>query len=186
MSQAFGLPNHKGRTLSAEHKRKVSEGVRKACTQEVRDKHSASLIGKPRPQEVRDKISKSHTGKIISEETREKMRKKIISPETRKKYSESHKGKSTGPCSKEKREKIRQSNLGLKSHGKYITPWGEFDSAGMASRFNNLISEDSARCWCKNSNKKVSKIAIIKSNYLQEHMLDMTYNEIGFSFIKNE
>jgi hypothetical protein len=63
---------NKGKKLSDEHKRKLSE-----------KKHS---------EETKNKISEKKRGVILSEETKKKMSDKIISDETKKKMSDKRKG----------------------------------------------------------------------------------------------
>lgn len=184
MSANRGLPNHKGTTLSDEHKRNVSNGVSLAMTQEVRDQISNTLLGTTRPDDVRTKISNSTTGKLKSADHIEKMRNRIVSDKTRAKQSLAKKGISTGPCSEEKRAAISAANIGKNSYGRYTTPWGTYDSAKLASMANNILSEDAVRKWCNYADNKISKQAISATSYLNNNDYGKTFREIGFCIIR--
>ncbi|AGE56709.1 GIY-YIG catalytic domain-containing endonuclease [Acanthocystis turfacea Chlorella virus NE-JV-2] len=102
---------HNGKTLSDEHKQKISNATTgeknpnfgKTPSEETRAKISESkkgennpMFGKPRTEETKQKLSIANTGKIHTDETKQKMSGshtgKIISEETRKKMSDSRKG----------------------------------------------------------------------------------------------
>ena len=71
----------KGKQLSEEHRKKLSESLRcKHLSEETRKKMSESRKGRTLSEEHRKKMSESHKGKHNSAETRQKM-------------SEAHKGK---------------------------------------------------------------------------------------------
>ena len=74
----------KGKRLSAEHKAKISEGVKKAMTQDVREKISESTKKRMTP-ERRASLSQVMLGRYVSQETREKHRVAAIAQHARKK-----------------------------------------------------------------------------------------------------
>ena len=81
---------HTGKTLSEEHKTKLSESkkgntfcVGKTHTNETKKKISESKLGKPHSEETRKKLSEVNSGKTLSEEHKTKL-------------SESNKGKNRG------------------------------------------------------------------------------------------
>jgi hypothetical protein len=89
-----GNPWHKGKKLSDEHKRKISESCK------------GKNKGKKLSEETKKKLSESHKGKTPwnkgkhhSEESKKKMSESLkgkkLSEETKKKLSEAHKGKNT-------------------------------------------------------------------------------------------
>ena len=86
----------KGKTLSEEHKRKISEAHK-------------GKSRKPLSEEHKRKISDTLKGKTHSEETKRKMRGIHLSEETKRKLSEAHKGKHH---SEETKRKISESNKG--------------------------------------------------------------------------
>jgi group I intron endonuclease len=130
---------HKGKNLSDEHKKKISESSYgkhfkdKECrdkislknkgrkhTEETKRKISESCKGKkhkPFSDETRRKMSESRKGKKFSEETKRKMSESHKNPsdEIRKKISESHKGKNP---SDEIRKKISESHKGKNNWSK--------------------------------------------------------------------
>jgi len=143
-------------------------------------------FGKQHSQETKDKMSKSHKDKIISQETKDKMSKShrgtILSQETKDKISKIHSGKIV---SKETKDKMTGKNNPTFS-GYYVTPWGKFESAQLATQEN--ISRVSIQRWCKNSDKIISKLSYTKSQYLQSLQISpigKTFKEIGFHFISN-
>jgi len=80
---AIGHSRNKGKKLSEDHKKKISE----------------SRIGKPLSEETKEKLSKINKGKQRSDATKEKIsaahKNRIFTEEHRKKISEAKKGKST-------------------------------------------------------------------------------------------
>ena len=86
----------KGKTLSEETKRKISEAHK-------------GKSRKPLSEEHKRKISDTLKGKTHSEETKRKMRGIHLSEETKRKLSEAHKGKHH---SEETKRKISESNKG--------------------------------------------------------------------------
>jgi len=104
----IGLANSivlRGRKLSEEHKKKISEARKgKHHSEEIKKKMSEAKKGNKNPAkrpEVREKMSKAHQGKKLSEETKKKLREinkkfpikywlgKKLSEETKRKMSES-------------------------------------------------------------------------------------------------
>lgn len=94
-----------GRTISAEHRQKISESKSgennphydKTHSKETRRKISEALTGRVTPKETRRKISESLTGNTLSKETRRKISEtekgRTTPEETRRKISEAHMGK---------------------------------------------------------------------------------------------
>ena len=105
----------KGKPLSEEHKRKISESnkgrKRKPLTDEQRAKLSASLTGRIVSEETRKKRSESLKGRTYSEETLAKMsagqKKRFQNPEERKRYSEMFTGKGHTEETKRKMSETR-------------------------------------------------------------------------------
>ena len=78
MSEAQKGKNHPmyEKTLSEEHKKKISESLKgKTLSAKIRKKMSEAQKGKTFSEETRKKISKSLKGKTLSEETRKKISK---------------------------------------------------------------------------------------------------------------
>ena len=97
----------KGRELSEEHKKKISES-------NIGNKNA---LGYKHTEEAKKKISESHKGKQPTEETRKKMSEaqkgKVASEETRKKISMGNKGKNSGKIrTEEHKKKIGESRKG--------------------------------------------------------------------------
>jgi predicted RNA binding protein with dsRBD fold (UPF0201 family) len=91
----------KGKKLTEEHKRKLSERQKgKTFTEEHKLKISKSLTGRKLSEEQKEKITKSLIGRKQSEETKNKLKKALmghsVSDETRKKISETLKSKNVG------------------------------------------------------------------------------------------
>lgn len=76
----------KGRSLSVEHKAKISTGVKKAMTPDVREKISESSKKRMTP-EHRAKLSKTMSGRFVSQETREKHRAAAFAQHARNRAS---------------------------------------------------------------------------------------------------
>jgi hypothetical protein len=74
----------KGKSLSTEHKAKISQGVKKAMTHDVREKISESSKKRMTP-ERRAGLSQAMLGRYVSQETREKHRAAAIAQHARKK-----------------------------------------------------------------------------------------------------
>lgn len=165
MSITRGIPTHKGETLSDEHKEKISKSVSTSMTQEVRDNISKALAGRERPYKVRDNISKGLKGKPKSAEHIANMKGKIITEETRSKQSIAHTGKKLGPKTHTQKDNISKARIGKNSHGIYVTPWGHYLSARMANDANSIISEDSIRFWCSNSDKIINSYNIAFTDF---------------------
>ena len=114
--------HHKGKLISEETKKKLSEAKKgHLVTEETRKKLSEAKKGKHLSEETRKKMSAAKKGKHLSEETRNKMSEsrkgKHLSEETRKKLSESRKGKH---LSEETRNKMREAHKGnTNTKGKY-------------------------------------------------------------------
>ena len=124
----------KGKKLSEEHKRKISNSknghkhsnetkkkISKAmknhkCSEETRNKIGKANKGKKRSEEAKRKISKANKGRICSEETKIKLsnilKGRIISKKTRKKMSDSCKDRKK--MSEETRNKISNALKGKK------------------------------------------------------------------------
>ena len=106
------------KTLSSVHRRKISESLKgRTVSAETRRKMSDRTVS----AETRRKISEAKKGKTHSEETRRKMseahkgkKRKPHSAETRRKMSEAAKGRTSPnlgkPMSMEQRRKISESN----------------------------------------------------------------------------
>lgn len=116
----FGMPQ-KGKTLSEETKKKISEsckGLKRS--EETRRKISEYNRIRVMSEEGRKKISESNKSRKQTPESNEKRRQKLLghtpwnkgktlSEETKRKMSESRKGKSRGPLSEETKKKISES-----------------------------------------------------------------------------
>jgi len=94
---------HRGKTLTAEHKKKISE-------------HNP-WKGKHLPEEIRQKLSEANKGHFVSDETRQKIgaaeKGKPLSEETKAKLSEALKGKNVGKtASAEARQKMSEARKG--------------------------------------------------------------------------
>ena len=103
--------HHKGKVLSEETKRKISEAKKsKGLSEEHKRKLLEANRGKVVSEETRRKIGEHHKGKVLSDETRRKISeaKKGVrrSDETRRKIGEGNKGK---VISEETRRKISES-----------------------------------------------------------------------------
>lgn len=85
----------KGKTLSEETKRKISEAHK-------------GKPGKPHSEETKRKISDTLKGKTHSEEAKRKMRGRHLSEETKRKLSEAHKGKTHSEETKRKMSEARK------------------------------------------------------------------------------
>lgn len=146
---------NKGKHLSEEHKRKISESsIGKPCwnkgghlSEEHKRKIGDANKGKPMKPEVKEKLLKFHKGMPLSEETKRKISKTNkgkkygpLSDEHRKKISVANKGKKRKPLSEETKRKISESHKGKKG-----TPQTE-DT-------RKRISETMKRYW---QNKKQS------------------------------
>ncbi len=90
---------NKGKHLSEEHRKKLSESHKgKKLSEEQKRKISESLKGKEVSEETRRRLSEALKGKRkkVSEETKrrqkESLQKKLLNPEFRRKLSEAHKG----------------------------------------------------------------------------------------------
>lgn len=104
--------HHKGKHMSEESKKKISEAARN-ISEETRQKMSNARKGKHHSEETKKLLSEK--GKNMTQEHREKLSKALKgrhhSEETKKKLSESHKNPS---------EEVRRKN-GEKNKGKH---WG--------------------------------------------------------------
>jgi len=152
-------------------------------TDKGRCKISATHLGVKRSQSTCDKIGKAHKGKTVSEESKEKIRIKrklqIITEETKKKIGASVTGEKNGFYGKKHTEETLYNNALSHSKGTYITPWGEFISAKIASEncpYNIQIISQNINKWCKNS-------CIIKLNISE--LKGKLSNAIGFNYIPN-
>ena len=100
--------HHKGRCLSEEHKKKLSEAKKGKYAGEKNP-----MYGKKHSEEVRNKISRAHKGKKMSTETRKRMSESrkghLVSEETRKKMSEARQN-----ISAETRRKIGEAKKGMR------------------------------------------------------------------------
>jgi group I intron endonuclease len=65
---------HRGKVLSQETKRKISESVKLAISEEEKRKRRERRIGKKHSESVKRKIANSHIGIFPSEETKNKIR----------------------------------------------------------------------------------------------------------------
>ena len=100
--------HQKGRCLSEEHKKKLSEAKKGKYAGEKNP-----MYGKKHSEEVRNKISRAHKGKKMSAETRKRMSESrkghLVSEETRKKLSEAKQN-----ISAETRRKIGETKKGMR------------------------------------------------------------------------
>jgi len=125
---AFPAIDNRGRTLSEEHKRKISEfrkgQTRKPHSEETKRKMSEAKKGnswnkgRTVSEETRRKIKEARKDQTFSEETRRKMSEsrkgKTHSGETKRKISEAGKGR---PVSEETRRKISEAKKGRTRRG---------------------------------------------------------------------
>lgn len=93
--------SQKGKTLTEEHKRKISNSVSNFMTEEQKLLLSEKVKGFNHTDEAKKKISEAGLGRVFSQETRFKI-------------SQSKKGKPRKPVSEETRLKIRLAALGKK------------------------------------------------------------------------
>lgn len=81
---------------------------------------AGSSLGVKRSEETKEKVRKARAKQLIihSEETKRKIglahKGKTVTEETKKKLSDSLKGRTTGPCSEEKKRKISETLMGIK------------------------------------------------------------------------
>ena len=105
---------HKGKKLSEEMRRKISETILKSGV----SGKSHPLYGIKLTEEHREKLSKAHRGKKLSKETKSRMSEsqkgKTLSEETKRKISDAHKGKI---LSEEHRKNLSKSRLALNLTG---------------------------------------------------------------------
>lgn len=119
-----------GRRLSEEHKRKISEGSKRAWQNpETKRKLSNSLrgnkyaLGYKHTEETRKKVSESHRGRVNSAETREKIsnsrkgkphphKGRTFSDQERNNLSEKLKGRPGTPLTVEQRKKLSDALKG--------------------------------------------------------------------------
>jgi len=114
----------KGRTLSKEHKQKLSAAKKgKTHSEETRAKMSADRKGKTHSEEHKQKLSAANKGKTLSKEHKQKLSaakkgktRKPHSEETRQKMSAAKKGmpspkkgKTRKPLSEETKQKMRET-----------------------------------------------------------------------------
>jgi hypothetical protein len=84
--------------------------------------------------------------------------------------------------SKQQKNKFREAQLGEKSHkfkGWYHTPLGRFGSKRLAA---DAFAGVCVRRWCNHPDRVVSKLAVAKSSWLQQHHIGLTFRELGFWF----
>jgi hypothetical protein len=151
-----GFPLGKGRKLSEETKKKMSEIAKKRkLSEETKRKISEKVRGENHPfygktfsPEVRKRMSEGGKGKVLSEEHKRKIRESNIgkkrSPEVCKKFSKLKQGFSP---SKEAREKMRQTLCKNNSY-KLLDPEGNehhFISIHQFSAENNLSRTNISR-----------------------------------------
>lgn len=122
MLVAMGKPK-RGKRLTEEHKRRISEGLRgkpngwrgKHHTEATRGKLSQALKGRPKTEEHKRKISEALQGREFSDEHRRNIGKagkgRCPSFEARRKMSEAGRGR---PKSEEHKRKIGDANKGHK------------------------------------------------------------------------
>ena len=123
----------KGKTLSEEHRRKLSEAKKGRPSCMLGKKHSEEtkrkMKGKHLSEETRRKLSESHKGNKHSEETKKKMSEshkgkniwmkgKHLSEETKKKMSEALKGKPSGMLGKKHSEETKKKMSEAHKNGK--------------------------------------------------------------------
>lgn len=104
-----------------ETRRKISEGVKKALTEDVRRKMSERAKGRKLTEEQKRRIGDLNRGRVHTEEALKKMSefqrnrvRKPMSEETKLKLSEAHKGKNKPPLSEETRRKMSEVRRGKK------------------------------------------------------------------------
>lgn len=97
---------NKGKIISEETRKKISQSVSETMTPEYRVLLSEKVKGFKHTEEAKKKISEAGKGRIYSKETREKIgaaqRGKTVSEETRKKLRLAFLGKKRGPYKKRK------------------------------------------------------------------------------------
>ncbi len=142
----------KGKKLTSEETRKkISEGVKNAITDEWRKRRSEAAKGRTLTEEEKKRIGDANRGRPHSEEALKKMsefqknrKRNPMSEETKKKLSEAHKGKNKPPLSEETKRKMSEVRRGKKpkpmteehkrnlvasrmaSLPSVMTPYGEF------------------------------------------------------------
>ena len=163
-------PSTKGMKHTPETKRLISEALKKYFS--IHDHPNIGKIGPAAPM-----YGKKHTS------------------DTKQKMSEARKGQHAGEKnpmygkkhSPETIELMSESMIGEKNpmfKGRYVTPWGIFDSTILAAKNCPVfIKRETIGRWCKNNEKVISKNAVGPSSYLTKEMIGKTFKEIGFDFI---
>jgi len=170
----------KGKKLTSdETRKKISEGVRRAITDEWRKRRSEAAKGVTLTEEQKQKIGDANRGRKHTEEARKKMsefqRNRVRNPqsdETKRKISEAHKGKNKPPLSEETRRKMSEVRRGRKrkepmteehirnlvasrnaSLPSVMTPYGEFvNRKALIQKITSdgvLNATDKLREWLK-------------------------------------
>lgn len=159
---------HTGKTLSEEHKYNISQGLLN-MDPEVATERSRKLSeagkGRKHTKESKQRMSRAAMGNqnalghVVSKETRLKLSKAATgrkhTKEAKDKMSKSHKGIEHGPMSKETRQKISASKMGVlnPNYGKVYT---EEERAKLRKSHENVsmetrrkLSESGKRAWAR-------------------------------------
>jgi hypothetical protein len=163
----------KGKKLSKEHRKKISESEKgKIISEETRKKISKSSKGKIISEETRIKISKSSKGKIMSKISKEKNRQwhlgKRASKKTRKKMSESHRGHVVSKITKRRLSKSHKNKKHTEAHIKHQIEsrslnWQIIYPSGKMKIIKNLNQ------FCKNNNLNSGAMCQVAKGKLKQH-----------------
>jgi hypothetical protein len=165
-----------GKSLSEEHKRKLSEAhTGNHHTEEYKQMMSERMSGENNPmygispsEEVREMISKIHKGKTISEEAKGRIgdyqRGRPKSEEQKRKMSESRKGKCCG-----------------KDHPNYGKSWSEEQRQEFSAKMKGRISPMKGKSFSAEHKKKLSDTNKRRSKELQ-YIKDLVENTIQRCF----
>lgn len=146
------------------------------------NRNNGSLDRTACSHETREKLSKARKGKPLSTTHRANIGNALRgnrSDENNPFYGHKH--------SSENIQKYRNDKLGAKNPnfiGNFITPWGSFQSSGLAQENCNFtITAASIRDWCIHRNLDVVSSRSKLAKHLGKNVIGKTHNEIGFDFI---
>ena len=107
---------------------------------------------------------------------------------TKLKISKALKGRKLTNQTKQKMSESYDPLNGNNFKGFYITPFGTFTSLSQIIKHNPLVKQTSVYNWCKNSNKIITKKALVQSNYLkslENSPIGKSFNDLGFGFSRS-
>ena len=173
MNKTYQRTTNQRKTMSAEHKQKISKALTGIKRLPRTKEHTAKIVkaqkGIKRTEEFKKKLSEMKKGQKLSQETKDKMSKakQNVSLETRKKLSEINKGKKHSKETKKKisgfqkgrkmlevtKKKISEANKGSKSYSWKggITPLNKIIRRSLEYRLwrEAVFTRDNYTCiWC--------------------------------------